>query len=58
MSLEVSLRNKVCKPGKAIEMCFDLKNVLRNLHQIEITLVLELQVWTLNEPLLLIEQIN
>lgn len=58
VSLEVTLRNKLCRPHYSIEMNFDLKNVLGNLQEIKIALVLDLKIWSLREPRLLVEHVS
>ena len=58
MSLEVAIRSSVCRPHKNIEIDFDLNKVFKNLQLIQVSLVLDLKIWNLKEPRILVEHIN
>jgi len=58
MSLEVVMWNSVFKPYRNIEMEFDLNKVFKNLQVIQVSLLLELKIWSLKDPRILVEHIS
>lgn len=58
MSLEIGLKSSIFKPRSNIDLNFDMNQVFKKMQVIKASFVLDLKIYTLEEPKIVVEQIE